>query len=171
MNEFINSGLGKILISLLALTASVVFSQLSIMLLRKANNLKSDTNNKEFNTLYDFIKNVVYSCVITTNQIFVDDLKKNNQFTKEKQTEAFNMTYRFVYSIVSSIIPKVLNTSDVDIHRNFLTSLIEETVNIIKPSKENEEISISPSEIPDPAMVEVHDVILDNSSPYYTFNS
>ena len=168
MSEFINSGLGKILISLLALTASVVFSQLSIMLSKKANNLKSDTNSKELNALYDFIKNVVYSCVVATNQTFVDDLKEKNQFTEEKQKEAFEMTYNAVYSIVSGILSKVLNTSDVDTQKEFLTSLIEETVNIVKPSKESEDVSISPSEIPDTTIVEAK---LDNSSPYYAFNS
>lgn len=58
----------------------------------------SETANKYINMLSDTIT----TCVIATNQTYVNNLKKDNAFTVEAQKEALQMTAQAVKAILSA---------------------------------------------------------------------
>jgi len=97
---------------------------------------------EEMNNLEDYIKGVVFSCVQSTNQTFVESLKKNGKFTSEKQKEAFELTYNAAYTIVENSLKTLLMTDDLKSIQTYLTTVIEETV---KMCKETVESNIVPS--------------------------
>jgi ABC-type multidrug transport system fused ATPase/permease subunit len=92
---------------------------------------------EEMNNLEDYIKRVVFSCVQSTNQTFVDSLKKNGKFDSEKQKEAFELTYNAVYTIVEGSVKTLLMTDDLKAVQTYLTTLIEETVKMCKETVES----------------------------------
>lgn len=119
----------KLIFMILIGIVSIGFTKF-LSITREKFNLSMDL--EEFETLNLFIRDVVYSCVQTTNQTFVENLKSNNKFNKEKQEEAFRMTYSNVFKIVDDYLTIVLNTNDLQIKEIYLTNLIEEAVNSFK---------------------------------------
>lgn len=73
-------------------------------------------------------QSTVETCVVATNQTFVDALKDKNEFTSDDAKEAFNQTYTNVVAILSDEAKKYLTEAYGDLD-TYLTQLIEASVN------------------------------------------
>lgn len=93
----------------------------------KCKELKEKTNNELANKYIDMIYNTVSSCVIATNQTYVDSLKQQGNFDKEAQIIAFNETLAAVKQMLSKDALEYIHsiTEDADF---YLSKLIEASV-------------------------------------------
>lgn len=98
---------------------------------KKANELKIKTDNEILNKYIDMLTDTITSCVIATNQTYVDSLKKQGAFDAEAQKQAFAMTYKAVLDILTEEAKEYLTQAigDFDI---FLTQKIEAEVKLEK---------------------------------------
>ena len=76
----------------------------------------------------------IESCVIATNQTYVDALKNAGKFDAEAQKTAFNMTKNAVMTILSDEAKKYLENAVGDLNE-YITQLIDATVNVNKTDK------------------------------------
>ena len=76
----------------------------------------------------------IESCVIATNQTYVDALKNAGKFDAEAQKTAFNMTKNAVMTILSDEAKKYLENAVGDLNE-YITQQIEATVNVNKTDK------------------------------------
>ena len=88
---------------------------------------KSDTADKYI----AMVAETIASCVIATNQTYVEALKKKNAFTTEAQKEAFQMTYDAVMAILTDEAKYYLAQLYGDVSA-YITTKIEAEVNISK---------------------------------------
>ena len=77
------------------------------------------------------ISDTIISCIIATNQTYVDSLKNKDVFTKEAQQEAFIKTRDAVLDILNEDSKKYISESFGDVEK-YLTVQIEAIVNKIK---------------------------------------
>ncbi len=68
----------------------------------KSQELKEKTANEMAIKYTNMLTNTITSCVVATNQTYVETLKAKGEFTKEAQKEAFNKTYENVMGILST---------------------------------------------------------------------
>lgn len=87
-----------------------------------------DEKHKKYITM---VTDTITSCVIATNQTYVETLKKEGAFTVEAQKEAFNKTYEAVIALLSEEAKNYLTSIYGDL-TNFLTQKIEAEVKINK---------------------------------------
>jgi hypothetical protein len=82
----------------------------------------------------DMLTNTITTCVIATNQTYVDSLKQQGSFDKEAQEAAFQETLSKVLSILNDDAKNYLKEAygDLDI---YITNMIEATVNEQKVNK------------------------------------
>lgn len=97
-------------------------------------NIKTQNNNEITNKYIDLLAETIETCVIATNQTYVDSLKKKNQFTKEAQLEAFRMTKEAVLTILSEDAEKYLTEIYGDLDA-YIVNQIQACVNINKLNK------------------------------------
>ena len=76
----------------------------------------------------------IESCVIATNQTYVDALKNAGKFDEEAQKIAFNMTKNAVMTILSDEAKKYLENAVGDLNE-YITQQIEATVKVNKTDK------------------------------------
>ena len=67
----------------------------------KSKEITAKTENDRADKYIDMLAETISSCVIATNQTYVEALKKQNAFTKEAQEEAFKMTYEAIMLILT----------------------------------------------------------------------
>jgi hypothetical protein len=79
----------------------------------------------------NMLDNTITSCVIATNQTYVEALKKENAFTVEAQKEAFSQTYNAVMAILSEEAKKYLTEAVGDLNL-YITQNIEAKVKLTK---------------------------------------
>ena len=91
------------------------------------NKTESDTADKYI----AMVAETIASCVIATNQTYVEALKKKNAFTTEAQKEAFQMTYDAVMAILTDEAKYYLAQLYGDVSA-YITTKIEAEVNISK---------------------------------------
>ena len=94
-------------------------------------NIKTQNNNEITNKYIDLLAETIETCVIATNQTYVDSLKKKNQFTREAQLEAFRMTKEAVLKILSQDAEKYLTEIYGDLDA-YIVNQIQACVNINK---------------------------------------
>lgn len=97
----------------------------------KKEELKTKTNNELAHKYLDMLSETIETCVIATNQTYVDALKDKNAFDKEAQATAFQMTYDAVSAIISNEA-KVYVASIVGDLQKYITEQIEAAVNMNK---------------------------------------
>ena len=73
------------------------------------------------------LTNTIASCVMATNQTYVETLKQKGEFTQEAQKEAFTRTYENVLCILSDECKVYLETSFGDL-QTYITNRIEAEV-------------------------------------------
>ena len=90
-----------------------LFAVLTIYLIRvlnaQADKIKETTDSTLVQKYIGTLNDIIVTCVIATNQTYVESLKKQNAFTKEAQKEAFKKTYESVKSILSDEAEEVLS--------------------------------------------------------------
>ena len=74
----------------------------------KKNDLIVATNNDLTARYLDFLGKTIETCVIATNQTYVNALKDKNAFDEDAQKEAFRLTYEAVINIVNEDVQRVL---------------------------------------------------------------
>lgn len=85
---------------------------------------KSETEQKYIQRIGDIIS----TCVITTNQTYVEALKKKGEFGVEAQKEAFEKTKNAVVEMLNAELKDFIIEAFGDIN-NYLTTAIETSVN------------------------------------------
>ena len=93
--------------------------------------LKKKTDNELAHKYLDMLGATIETCVIATNQTYVDSLKDKDAFDAEAQKEAFNMTYNAVTEILSAEAKAYLATAVGDLQK-YITEQIEAAVNMNK---------------------------------------
>lgn len=93
----------------------------------KSQETKQKTNNVIAKKYIDTLTDTITSCVIATNQTYVETLKKKGEFTKEAQKEAFTKTYESVISILSTDCKIYLENAFGDL-QTYITTQIEAIV-------------------------------------------
>lgn len=79
----------------------------------------------------DLLVDTIETCVIATNQTYVDALKDKNAFDAEAQKEAFKKTYDAVYAILTEEAKKYLESIVGDLEL-YIKQQIEASVNANK---------------------------------------
>ena len=97
----------------------------------KADELKQKTSNELEQKYIGRIAEVITSCVLTTNQTYVESLKKKGEFGIEAQKEAFNLTKAAVLNMLSDELKQFIAMAFGDVNI-YLTNQIEATVNYNK---------------------------------------
>lgn len=97
----------------------------------KKDELKRTVDNDLADKYLDMLAETIDTCVIATNQTYVNALKDKNAFDKEAQITAFNMTYDAVMTILNEEAKTYLNTVVGDLQK-YIIEQIEATVNTYK---------------------------------------
>lgn len=92
-----------------------------------ADKTDSDLADKYIQMLADTIT----TCVIATNQTYVESLKKQGKFDAEAQKEAFNLTYDAVMAVLTDEAKHYLAAIYGDLTA-YITTRIEAEVNVSK---------------------------------------
>lgn len=97
----------------------------------KSTLLIAETNDANMRKYLNMLSETVISCVITTNQTYVDSLKKAGAFDKEAQKQAFQYTYDAVMQILTEDAKNYLEQAVGDLEV-YLKNKIESEVNANK---------------------------------------
>jgi hypothetical protein len=103
-----------------------------ILFIRKATaEVQEDVNNELFTKYTEILLGIVETCVIATNQTYVDELKKQGRFGPEEHDIAYHKTFDAVKAILTEEMQNVLKEvyGDLDF---YISQLIQEQVNVIK---------------------------------------
>lgn len=84
----------------------------------------NDTADKYINMVFETVE----TCVIATNQTYVDSLKASGTFDEAAQKEAFNRTLNAILAILTDDCKKYIAELTGDL-QTYLTTLIEAQVN------------------------------------------
>ena len=108
-----------------ATTALIVFITV------KTKELKKKYDNELFHKYADMLEQTIISCVIATNQTYVEALKKEGKFDAEAQKIAFDKTFSAVITILSDDAYDYLSEAIGDLEE-YITNRIEAQVNMSK---------------------------------------
>ncbi len=97
----------------------------------KTKELKAKHNNELFGKYADMLEQTIISCVIATNQTYVEALKKEGKFDAEAQKIAFDKTFSAVITILSDDAYDYLSEAIGDLEE-YITNRIEAEVNTCK---------------------------------------
>lgn len=121
--ELLNQIFSLCIVPLLGILTTFIVA----LLRKKAKELDSTIDNDLLSKYVQMLIEIVVSCVITTNQTYVDELKDKNAFDEKAQAEAFRMTYENVMSLLNEQAKKVLKEAYGDLPL-LVTQLIEQKV-------------------------------------------
>lgn len=94
----------------------------------KIEEIKVGTENALINKYLDMLSETITSCVIATNQTYVEALKKEGKFDAEAQRVAFDMTKTAVMAILTEEAKEYLAVATGDLN-TFISQQIEAAVN------------------------------------------
>lgn len=97
----------------------------------KSEEIKVTNDNVLVDKYVTMLSSTITSCVLATNQTYVDSLKNKNAFTKEAQETAFKMTSEAVMQILSDEAKIYLRTVYGDLDEYIVTQ-IEAQVKALK---------------------------------------
>lgn len=97
----------------------------------KKNEIITNSSNDMVNKYVSIAADVITTCVIATNQTYVDALKKEGKFDADAQRNAFNMTAAAVMAILTDEAKSVLTEAFGDLN-TYITQQIEASVNTNK---------------------------------------
>lgn len=115
------------LIPLLAILTKYITAWIQI----KINELTDQKNDATFTKYMTLLQDTVISCVIATNQTYVDTLKEQGKFDAEAQKAAFQKTYNAVMQILTEDAIKYLNEALGDLDA-YVNNMIESQVSLQK---------------------------------------
>ena len=97
----------------------------------KSNQIQKNNNNALANKYIQMLTDTINSCVIATNQTYVESLKKQGKFDAEAQKQAFEQTTQAVLTILSQEAKDYLANIYGDLDK-YISEKIEASVNINK---------------------------------------
>lgn len=97
----------------------------------KKNEIMTNSSNDMVDKYVGIAADVITTCVIATNQTYVDTLKKEGKFDADAQRNAFNMTAAAVMAILTDEAKEVLTEAFGDLN-TYITQQIEASVNTNK---------------------------------------
>ncbi len=104
---------------------------------KKTSEIQTQVDDETFTKYSNMLVDLIETCVITTNQTYVNTLKKQGGFGEEEQKIAFQKTYEAVRSLMTVEMGEVLSEvyKDLDF---YIKQKIEETVNVVKFTQNQE---------------------------------
>ena len=131
--EILNQIFKLCIVPLLAILTTYLVN----LIRKKSNEIQEGIDSSIANKYLDMLTDTIVSCVISTNQTYVNELKDQNAFDKEAQLEAFKRTYQAVMSILGEDAKEALGEFYGDLP-TLVTQLIEMIVadNRYEPKKE-----------------------------------
>lgn len=97
----------------------------------KSQEIADKTDSELADKYIQMLADTITTCVIATNQTYVESLKKQGKFDAEAQKEAFNLTYNAVMSVLTDEAKHYLASIYGDLTA-YITSRIEAEVNVSK---------------------------------------
>lgn len=94
----------------------VLTTYLVILIKNKTKQIADKTNNDLADKYINMLSDTIQTCVIATNQTYVNNLKKDNMFNAEAQKTALNMTADAVKQILSADVQEYLTTAYGDLN-------------------------------------------------------
>ena len=125
--EFLNDLLPIIFMCVVIPALGLLTGFIVAFINKKKEELQEKINNEVLKKYVDMLANTITTCVVATNQTYVNALKKQGKFDAEAQKEAFRQTYDAVMAILSeeAIYYLTVFYGDLEVA---VTSLIEENV-------------------------------------------
>lgn len=109
-----------------------VLTMYLVQFIRKKSQEITDKTDSELADKYiKMLTDTITTCVIATNQTYVESLKKQGRFDAEAQKEAFKLTYNAVMSVLTDEAKNYLTSIYGDLTA-YITSRIEAEVNVSK---------------------------------------
>lgn len=130
MNELmidITPALSNALSALLVALAGYLITYIN----KKKKALQQEMDCELADKYLNMLEKTIVSCVVTTNQTFVEALKKQGAFDEVAQKEAFAKTYNNVMAILSEDCYEYLTEITADVESYIITK-IEAEVNFAK---------------------------------------
>lgn len=115
------------IIPLLAILTKYITAWIEI----KINEMTESKNDATFTKYMKLLQDTVISCVIATNQTYVETLKAQGKFDAEAQKEALKKTYDAVMAILTEDAINYLNEALGDFDA-YVNTMIESQVNMQK---------------------------------------
>ena len=97
----------------------------------KSSEIQANIDDATLKKYISMLETTITSCVIATNQTYVDSLKQQNKFDAAAQEEAFRRTSDAVLAILSEDAKKYLSTAFGDLE-TYINKKIESEVKINK---------------------------------------
>ena len=94
----------------------------------KSKELQDKTDNEKAQKYMQMATETITSCVIATNQTYVESLKAQGKFDKEAQEIAFNKTLEAVLTLLNDEVKNYLTEAFGDLNA-YLNTQIEAAVN------------------------------------------
>lgn len=98
---------------------------------KKSEEIQVKVDNELTNKYIILLTDTITSCVVATNQTYVEALKKENAFTVEAQEQAFKLTYNAVMDVLTEDAKVYLAEIYGDLNKIIATK-IEAEVNLVK---------------------------------------
>lgn len=115
------------IIPLLGLLTAYLIKYINV----KRKDILTSVQNDSVDKYVNIAADIITTCVIATNQTYVDTLKKEGKFDLEAQRNAFNMTAAAVMAILTDEAKEVLTEAFGDLN-TYITQQIEASVNTNK---------------------------------------
>ena len=98
---------------------------------KKTHEIQVQVNSELFTKYSEMLIGLVETCVIATNQTYVDELKAQGRFGPEEHDIAYHKTFDAVKALMTEEMQKVLGEvyRDIDF---YISQLIQEQVNTAK---------------------------------------
>jgi len=97
----------------------------------KSQEISDKTDSELADKYIQMLTDTITTCVIATNQTYVESLKKQGKFNAEAQKEAFNLTYNAVMAVLTDEAKHYLAAIYGDLTA-YITTRIEAEVNVSK---------------------------------------
>lgn len=97
----------------------------------KSQEIADKTDSELADKYIQMLADTITTCVIATNQTYVESLKKQGKFDAEAQKEAFNLTYDAVMAVLTDEAKHYLTSIYGDLTA-YITTRIEAEVNVSK---------------------------------------
>lgn len=97
----------------------------------KSKEITDKTDSELADKYIQMLTDTITTCVIATNQTYVESLKKQGKFDAEAQKEAFNLTYNAVMAVLTDEAKHYLVAIYGDLNA-YITTRIEAEVNVSK---------------------------------------
>lgn len=109
-----------------------VLTMYLVQFIRKKSQEITDKTDSELADKYiKMLTDTITTCVIATNQTYVESLKKQGKFDAEAQKEAFKLTYNAVMAVLTDEAKHYLAAIYGDLTA-YITTRIEAEVNVSK---------------------------------------